>query len=147
LRVAVNTGEVVVRDDHADVVGDPVNVAARLQQEAHVGDVLIGESTRRLVGHLVTLTPFGPLALKGRAETVPAYRVASLDRPDGAAATSFVGREDEVRRITAVLETAVAGRRARLAVILGSPGLGKSRLLAEVGRRLGARAATLAARC
>ena len=49
LRVAVNTGEVVVSDDHADVVGDPVNVAARLQQEAHDGDVLIGESTRRLV--------------------------------------------------------------------------------------------------
>src|SRR5262245_11509122 len=48
VRVAVNTGEVVVSADHADVVGDPVNVAARLQQEAHDGEVLIGESTRRL---------------------------------------------------------------------------------------------------
>ncbi len=57
LRVAVNTGEVVVSDDHADVVGDPVNVAARLQQEAHDGDVVIGESTQRLVGELVTLAP------------------------------------------------------------------------------------------
>src|SRR5262252_8794537 len=46
LRVAANTGEVVVSDDHADVVGDPVNVAARLQEEALDGDVLIGEATR-----------------------------------------------------------------------------------------------------
>ena len=55
LRVAVNTGEVVVSDDHAAGIGDPLNVAARLQQEAHDGDVLIGESTQRLVSELVTL--------------------------------------------------------------------------------------------
>src|SRR5437667_18544 len=58
LRVAVNTGEVVVDAADSDVVGDPVNVAARLQQEAREGDVLIGESTRRLVADLVTLAPF-----------------------------------------------------------------------------------------
>ncbi|HJW68310.1 MAG TPA: adenylate/guanylate cyclase domain-containing protein, partial [Candidatus Binatia bacterium] len=122
LRVAVNTGEVVVGDDHADVVGDPVNVAARLQEEAHDGDVLIGESTRRLVGDVITLTPFGSLALKGRAETVAAYRVVSLERPAVAQAIAFVGRDEELRRIMAVHETAAAGR-ARLAVVLGSPGL------------------------
>ena len=49
LRVAVNTGEVVAGDDHTHVMGDPVNVAARLQQEARDGDVLLGESTQRLV--------------------------------------------------------------------------------------------------
>ncbi|MGH7893484.1 MAG: adenylate/guanylate cyclase domain-containing protein, partial [Candidatus Binatia bacterium] len=75
LRVAVNTGEVIVSDDHADVVGDPVNVAAHLQQEAHDGDVVIGASTHRLVRELVTLAPLGALTLKGRAETVAAYRV------------------------------------------------------------------------
>jgi class 3 adenylate cyclase/tetratricopeptide (TPR) repeat protein len=146
LRVAVNTGEVVVGDDHADVVGDPVNVAARLQEEAHDGDVLIGESTRRLVGDVITLTPFGSLALKGRAETVAAYRVVSLERPAVAQAIAFVGRDEELRRIMAVHETAAAGR-ARLAVVLGSPGLGKSRLLAEVTNRLGERATVLTARC
>ena len=72
MRAGVNTGEVVVSADNTDVVGDPANVAARLQQEAHDGDVLIGESTRRLVSELVTLAPFGTLALKGRAETVAA---------------------------------------------------------------------------
>jgi class 3 adenylate cyclase len=147
VRVAVNTGEVVVSADHTDVVGDPVNVAARLQQEAGDGDVLIGESTRRLVGDLVTLERFGVFALKGRSETVMAYRVASLERPAGAAAIPFVGRAEELRRITAVYDAAVAERRARLAVVLGSPGLGKSRLLDEFGRGVTGGATVLTARC
>ncbi len=149
LRVAVNTGEVVVSADHSDVVGDPVNVAARLQQEAHDGDVLIGEGTRRLVGERVTLAPFGARRLKGRSESVSAYRVVSLERPALTATVPvpFVGREDELRRIEAVYDAAVASSRARLAVVLGSPGLGKSRLVAEFARRLGERATVLHARC
>jgi class 3 adenylate cyclase len=136
LRVAVNTGEVVVSDDYAAGIGDPLNVAARLQQEARDGDVLIGESTERLVRALVTLEPFGVLALKGRSETVTAYRVVSLERPAGVSATPFVGRDGELRRLIAVYDAAVATPAARLAVILGSPGLGKSRLLDELARRL-----------
>jgi class 3 adenylate cyclase len=147
LRVAVNTGEVVVSGAHDDVVGDPVNVAARLQQEANDGDVLIGEATRRLVGDLVTLEPFGSLTLKGRAETVAAYRVVSLERPAGAPALAFVGREDELRRLTAVYDAAVAGRAAQLAVILGSPGLGKSRLVGELVRRLSGGVTVVSAHC
>src|SRR5262249_10036317 len=147
LRVGVNTGEVVVSAGNTDVVGDPVNVAARLQQEARDGDVLIGESTRRLVSELVTLAPVGRLTLKGRADTVAAYRVVSLDRPPGARATVFVGREDELRRIEAGYDAAVAAPAGRLAVILGSPGLGKSRLLGELGKRLGDGATVLTAQC
>jgi class 3 adenylate cyclase len=97
LRVAINTGEVVVRADHRDVVGDPVNVAARLQQEARDGDVLIGETTERVVRDRITLERFGTFALKGRAETVTAYRVVSLERPAGVAATFYLrpsGPED-----------------------------------------------------
>src|SRR5262245_25958617 len=146
LRVAVNTGEVVVSDDYTAGIGDPLNVAARLQQEAHDGDVLIGESTERLVRELVTLAPFGVLALKGRSETVTAYRVMSLERPAGAAATAFVGRDSELRRLLAVFDSAVATPAARLAVVLGSPGLGKSRLLDELARRL-AGATVLTASC
>src|SRR5439155_7345711 len=74
LRVAVNTGEVVA-SDKSEVIGDPVNVAARLQEQARDGDVVIGESTERLVRELVTLVSFGVLSLKGRSETVAAYRV------------------------------------------------------------------------
>src|SRR6266581_2153277 len=64
LRVAVNTGEVVVSDEHRAGLGDPLNVAARLQQEGHDGDVLISQSTQRLVSALVTLAPFGVFSLK-----------------------------------------------------------------------------------
>jgi tetratricopeptide (TPR) repeat protein len=147
LRVAVNTGEVVVSDEYAAGIGDPLNVAARLQQEARDGQVLVGEATQRLVGELVTLAPVGTFALKGRAEGVTAYRVVSLERPAGAAATPFVGRDAELRRLVAVHEAAVAAPGARLAVILGSPGLGKSRLLAELSRRVGERSTVLAAHC
>ena len=147
LRVAVNTGEVVVSADHSDVVGDPVNVAARLQQEARDGEVLVGESTRRLVADSVTLAPFGSLALKGRTGSVEAHRVVSLARPVGTT-TAFVGREDELRRLTAVYDAAVAAPASRLVTVLGSPGLGKSRLLAELVRRLtGDGAIVVAAQC
>src|SRR5262245_58860241 len=136
LRVAVNTGEVVVDAATNDVVGDPINVAARLQDAAQDGDVVIGEATRRLVGALVTLAPLGPVTLRGRAETVAAHRVVSLERPGGASAVAFVGREEELRRLAAVYEATLAAPAACLAVILGSPGLGKSRLLDEFTSRL-----------
>src|SRR5262245_12789316 len=147
LRVALNTGEVVVSDDYSAGIGDPLNVAARLQQEARDGDVLIGESTQRHVAGLVTLARVGTFALKGRAEPVTAYRVESLERPTGAAAAPFVGRGDELRRLGAAFDAAVAAPAARLAVVLGSPGLGKSRLLGELADRLDGRATVLGAAC
>ena len=146
LRVAVNSGEVIAQGE-SEISGDPVNVAAHLQAQAHDGDVLVGESTQRLVAQQLSLATFGTFALKGRAEPVTAWRVVSLERPAGAPATAFVGREDELRRMRAVYDAAVAGPGARLAVLLGSPGLGKSRLLAELTRRLGEGATVLAGRC
>ncbi len=146
LRVAINTGEVVASDE-AEIIGDPVNVAARLQEQARDGDVVVGEATQRLVSALVTLAPLGSFALKGRSEAVKVYRVVSLERPAGVAATSFVGREDELARITRVYAAAVAAPAARLAVLLGSPGLGKSRLIDEFARRCGNAASVLTAHC
>lgn len=147
LRVAVNTGEVVVSADQADIVGDPVNVAARLQQLARDGDVLIGEATRRLVGDRIALEPLGALALRGRAGAVPAYRVVSLEPPAGRQTTPFVGRAAELQRLHSVVDEAFAAPTARLAVVLGSPGLGKTRLIAELTRRLDDRATVLAVHC
>ncbi|MFN2426687.1 MAG: AAA family ATPase, partial [Candidatus Binatia bacterium] len=147
VRVAVNTGEVVVSAGDSDVVGDPVNVAARLQQEARHGEVVIGEATQRMVAAHITLEPLGLVALKGRGEAVKAYRVVSLQRPVGAKAAAFVGRDDEMARLAAVYQAARDQPATRLAVLLGSPGLGKSRLIDELGRRLGDEACVIRAQC
>jgi class 3 adenylate cyclase/ketosteroid isomerase-like protein len=146
LRVAVNTGEVVAKDE-TELIGDPVNVAARLQDQARDGDVVIGESTRRLVATLVTLEPLGSLILKGRDEAVGAYRVVSLEKPVSATTAAFVGREDELARLAAVLDSAIGMPAARLAVLLGSPGLGKSRLIDEFALRHAETARILTAHC
>ena len=75
--------------------------------------MLIGESTQRLVSELVTLAPFGSFALKGRAETVAAYRVVSLERPAGASATRSSGATTSCGASVAVYDAAVATRAAR----------------------------------
>ena len=146
LRVAVNTGEVVA-NDAAEIIGDPVNVAARLQEQGRDGDVVIGDSTARLVAALVTLAPLGSFRLKGRAEPVAAFRVESLERPESAALAAFVGRDAEIARVTAVYDTAVEKPATCLAVLLGSPGLGKSRLIDEFASRLGETATVAVAQC
>ena len=145
LRVGVNTGEVVVGARDADVVGDPVNVAARLQNEAAPGSVLIGDDTRRLVERLVTVEWSGNFQLKGRAEPVAGYRVVSLEPP--ADSTTFVGRDNELERIMGHFRSAVDDRCAHLVTVIGAPGLGKTRLLDEATRRLRREATVLRARC
>ena len=80
-RTGVNTGEVVAGDTGDSqrlATGDTVNVAARLEQAAPAGDILIGESTYRLVRDAVEVVPVEPLALKGKPEPVPAYRLLSI---------------------------------------------------------------------
>jgi len=146
LRVAVNTGEVVA-DDTTEIIGDPVNVAARLQEKGHDGDVVIGGETQRIVAAQVTLALLGSFALKGRSEPVKAYRVESLEPPARESAAAFVGRDDELARLTSVYEAACAKPATQLAVLLGSPGLGKSRLIEEFARRLGDAATVMSAHC
>jgi class 3 adenylate cyclase len=82
LRVGVNTGEVVVTADDDDVVGDVVNVAARLEQAARPGEVLVGEATFRLVRTRAQLRAVAPLELKGKSEPVPAFLLQSLERTE-----------------------------------------------------------------
>src|SRR6266481_9222871 len=147
LRVAVNTGEVVVSGARDDVIGDPVNVAARLQEQGGDGDVVLGDATRRLVAMRVTLAPLGSITLKGRTKAVAAYRLVSLDAPAAATAAPFVGRDVELTRLEAAYDAAVAIPATRLAVLLGSPGLGKSRLIDELARRHMEDATILAAHC
>ena len=80
LRIGVNTGEVVAGEGETIVTGDAVNVAARLEQAAGPGEVLIGMETFRLVRDAVDVEKVPPLDLKGKAEPVPAYRLLRSTR-------------------------------------------------------------------
>ena len=94
--------------DDDDVVGDVVNVAARLQTAAGAGQVLVGEATFRLVRLGALLRAVPPLDLKGKAAPVNAFLLLSLDRDEDTAASPFVGRAGELERLLAVLDAGIA---------------------------------------
>src|SRR4051794_8577686 len=96
LRVGVNTGEVVVDADDADVVGDAVNVAARLEGAAGPGEVVVGEDTWRLTRHAARFQAPTALALKGRAEAVAAHRLLGFVDDTDTTTAPFVGRIEEL---------------------------------------------------
>ena len=108
-------------------------MAARLQQAAQPGDVLIGEPTLALVRAAADVEPVGPLELKGKSAPVPAYRLlrvrAAPERPHGGL---FVGRERELAVLREAWERVRAEHRCELVTVAGDAGVGKSRLAAEV---------------
>jgi len=130
LRVAVNTGEVVVGAGDADLVGDALNVAARLEGECPRGHVVVGEETWRSTRGRHRYDSLGEVQVKGRTAPVAVYQWLAR-QSEAADSAVFVGRDDEVRRLQAALEDTVAARSARLVTVIGDPGVGKSRLAAE----------------
>src|SRR6266542_6650271 len=117
IRTGITTGEVVAGDPSAGqrlVTGDTVNTAARLEQAAGPGEVLIGEPTYRLVRDAIEVEPARPLDLKGKAERVPAYRLISVSPGAEAHArrldSPMVGRDRELRILTEALDRAVSER-------------------------------------
>ena len=151
-RIGVNTGEVVVGGQGETLVtGDAVNVAARLEQAAAPGTILIGGETRLLVRNAVRVEAVDPLTLKGKSEPVPAFRLAEvvagaepvarhLERP-------LVGRERERQRLLRDYEDAVADSACRLFTLLGPAGIGKSRLVADFLEHAPENADVLRGRC
>ena len=131
-RIGVNTGEVVTGTAERLVTGDAVNVAARFEQAASPGEVLIGASTHELVKSAVDAEPMEPLELKGKAEPVAAFRLlAARAAPERRHDSLFVGREHELGLLSEAWERAVAEQRCELVTVVGDPGIGKSRLAAE----------------
>jgi class 3 adenylate cyclase/tetratricopeptide (TPR) repeat protein len=138
IRIGVNTGEVVSSEQNADqrlVTGDTVNVAARLEQAAGTGEILLGDPTYRLVRDAVQVEAVEPLELKGKSERVPAFRlqavladvaghVRHLDSP-------MVGRIKELELLRRALERTHDDRTSHLFTLLGPAGVGKSRLVRE----------------
>jgi len=152
-RTGVNTGEVVAGDvTHGQrlVTGDTVNVAARLEQAAPEFEVLLGESTYRLVRDAVEVEPLEPLELKGKAERVPAYRLVSVTGTQAITRhvdTPLVGRAAELALLGERFERAVEGRSCELVTIFGQAGVGKSRLIHEFVSQLAGTTLSLLGRC
>ncbi len=150
-RTGINTGEVVVGGGETLVTGDAVNLAARLEQAAPAGGLLIGAETRQLVRDAVVVEPTEPLELKGKAEPVPAFRLLEVIGDAAPLArhldTPLVGRERERRRLWRDYEDAVADRTCRLFTLLGPAGIGKSRLVADFLERVGDGGDVLRGRC
>jgi predicted ATPase/class 3 adenylate cyclase len=139
-RIGVNTGEVVTGEGDTLVTGDAVNVAARLEQAASPGDVLVGVETRRLVRDAVRVEPV-TVPAKGKGH-VDAFRLLELD-PEAAAIarrldTPLVGRDVELEQLRQAFDRAVRERRCHLFTLLGPAGVGKSRLVSELLGRLDA---------
>ncbi|MBA2725971.1 MAG: AAA family ATPase, partial [Actinobacteria bacterium] len=138
VRTGINTGEVVAGDlslGQEFVIGDAVNVAARLEQSAPPGEILLGPQTYRLVKNAVEVETLKPLELKGKSEPFPAFRLISL--AEKAAGYSrrldspLVGRGYELEILRGAFDRSVRERSCHLFTILGSAGVGKSRLVAE----------------
>jgi class 3 adenylate cyclase/tetratricopeptide (TPR) repeat protein len=132
-RIGVTTGEVVTGTAERLATGDAVNVAARLEQAAEPGEVLIGAPTLALAGDAAEVEPVEPLVLRGKAEPVPAYRLLSVrDAPERRHEALFVGRERELALVREAWDHVQAEQRCELVTLVGDPGVGKSRLGAEV---------------
>ena len=137
-RIGVNTGDVVAGDAAARqslVTGDAVNVAARLEQAAGPGEILIGAPTMNLVRDAVAAEAVEPLTLKGKTGTVAAFRLAEVGRDRLGVArrldAPMVGRTRELDTLREAFSRAARDRSCVLATILGAAGVGKSRLTAE----------------
>jgi hypothetical protein len=153
VRIGVYSGEVVAGDSSSRetfVSGDAVNTAARLEQAASPGEVLLGEPTVRLVREAVVVEAVAPVRARGKSELVPAYRLLGVGGAGAARSrrldAPLVGRERELDALLAAWDEAAAGRGCRLVTLVGEPGVGKSRLARElVDRARGAR--VLSGRC
>jgi class 3 adenylate cyclase/tetratricopeptide (TPR) repeat protein len=150
VRIGIEAGEVVAESgDSTFATGEALNVAARLQQGAEPGEILIGPTAYGLTAGRVTVEPVGERALKGLNGEIVVRRVVCADRPVGRplnVAAPYVGREEELELLRNVFNRVVRDRRAQLVTIFGDPGIGKSRLVQEFYAGL-ERTSVLTGRC
>ena len=132
LRVGINTGELVIGDDDADMVGDVLNTAARLEAVCSAGQVLVGEDTWRLTRSVVAYEVLGEVRVKGKGDALATFQVSSVDLQRPEESTPFVGRTDELTLLIEAFDDAVSSSAARLVTVIGAPGVGKTRLAAEM---------------
>jgi class 3 adenylate cyclase/tetratricopeptide (TPR) repeat protein len=143
VRIGVNTGEALVavgarpREGEGMASGDVINTAARLQSAAPVDGILVGEQTFRATERAIAYRIAEPVVAKGKAEPVAAWEAVEARSRFGVdvarrSAAPLVGRDREVELLVAALERAAGERTPQLVTLVGVPGIGKSRLLAEL---------------
>ncbi|MDP9273383.1 MAG: AAA family ATPase [Chloroflexota bacterium] len=154
IRTGINTGEVVAGDATVGqtlATGDVVNTAARLEQAAQAGQILIGPETQRLVRNAVVLEEAPPMELKGKAAPVAAWRVTSVDPIKGGQErrmdSPMVGRDRQLRQLTDAAERTRVDRAPELVTVLGLAGVGKSRLVHEFLGQVRGEATVIRGRC
>jgi class 3 adenylate cyclase len=141
LRLGVNTGEVVAGREAAArgelmVSGDAVNVAARLQQRAHPGQVLVGERTQAATRRSIRYADVGAAPAKGKEMLVPAWEATAVVAQPGARgieglSAEMIGREEELTVLRALTSRVSRERTPQLVTIYGHAGVGKTRLVSE----------------
>ncbi len=154
MRIGVNTGPVVAGDPSAGqalVTGDAVNTAARLEQAATPGEILIGDETFGLARDAVEAEPVDPLVLRGKAAGVDAYRLltvrAGVPGHERRLDSPMVGRDLQLRMLLDAFEAATTEHACHLFTVMGPAGIGKSRLVREFVSEIGDRAQVLSGRC
>jgi len=146
VRTGVNTGQVVTGTQERLAAGDAVNLAARLEQAAAPGEIVIGPLTLRLVRDAVVVEPLAPLALKGKSGPVAAYRLlgvrGDVDPRARPGRAPLVGRAGQLRMLGDAFANVTRERSCGLFTVLGMAGVGKSRLTTEFLRGVEARVLT-----
>ena len=151
VRAGVETGEAIIdlaateTERQQMSIGACVNVAARLQQAAEPGQVVVGPTCREATAGMAEFVGLGEVELKGLGR-LPAWRLVALARPHAAGRVPFVGREADLALLRLAYARARAGRGV-LALVSGPPGQGKTRLVEEFLAGLGAEPRVVKARC
>jgi class 3 adenylate cyclase/tetratricopeptide (TPR) repeat protein len=142
VRGAVNTGEAMVTlgarpaEGESIVAGDVVNTAARLQQSAPVSGIVVGETTYRATKDLFEYEPLEPVAVKGKAKSLPLWHAIAPRRRFGVdvepiVRTPLIGRDDDLALLQSIYTRTLREASVQLVTVTGEPGVGKTRLLAE----------------
>ena len=133
-RIGIEAGEVVTgTGDSTFATGEAVNLAARLQQVAEPGQILLGPAAHRLTLGRIEVDDLGPIDVRGREEPIWVWRAIGADgrAPARVPVTPLVGRDHELELLENTFARATRDRRAHLVTIYGEPGVGKSRLANE----------------
>jgi class 3 adenylate cyclase/tetratricopeptide (TPR) repeat protein len=154
VRIAVDTGEAVIdlnaspERGEAFATGDVLNTASRLQNEAPVGGVVVGERTYRASVESFDWEALEPVTVKGKVAPIPIWRVLGV-RPehDRAPLAPLIGRRREMELLGTVWDKVRADHRMHLVTVFGTPGIGKSRLVRELQPRLERESTFLKGRC